>query len=384
MDKLTVNTQIVSMRREVRRARVHVINKLVRESKKLKNKNGSEEQKKKNERKAERFMEEVFIIKPGESLHNKALARLSSHPNVSTHVSQFHSKFPTWNLTLPQILLSLGKKKKKKSKNSKGSESDKKTITKPSKETNVQGSCNVSDGENVNPQTSVNLCEDSEEDSSAEIQKVAKNMTKKESKKGSIKVGVLDSEAGIIIAKKSSAEVKKFTEHLAAVNSCDENTESDENVESTFPPAEGTTVDPFFVCVDGETEYLTNIKVETRESDETNKQNKTKVQKHFSWNKNDDKQENRMERRKMREYKPKNPNFRSFQQRTSVFKYNSGEKRKQPVFVKKTKEDGREKQISKAGNDGPVHPSWEAKKKLKDQQHAIFAFQGKKIKFDDD
>jgi hypothetical protein len=39
--------------------------------------------------------------------------------------------------------------------------------------------------------------------------------------------------------------------------------------------------------------------------------------------------------------------------------------------------------FSVADDDGPVHPSWEAKKKLKEQQGAVFAFKGKKIKFDD-
>lgn len=36
-----------------------------------------------------------------------------------------------------------------------------------------------------------------------------------------------------------------------------------------------------------------------------------------------------------------------------------------------------------AGDNGPIHPSWEAKKKLKEQQCDVFAFKGKKIKFDD-
>jgi hypothetical protein len=34
-------------------------------------------------------------------------------------------------------------------------------------------------------------------------------------------------------------------------------------------------------------------------------------------------------------------------------------------------------------DDRPIHPSWEAKKKLKEQQCAVFAFKGKKINFDD-
>lgn len=39
--------------------------------------------------------------------------------------------------------------------------------------------------------------------------------------------------------------------------------------------------------------------------------------------------------------------------------------------------------FSVADDNGPIHPSWEAKKKLKEQQCDVFAFKGKKIKFDD-
>jgi hypothetical protein len=53
------------MRQEARKAKLHTISKLVREIRRLRNKNGSEEQKKKNNRKADRFMEEVHIIKVG-------------------------------------------------------------------------------------------------------------------------------------------------------------------------------------------------------------------------------------------------------------------------------------------------------------------------------
>lgn len=51
------------MRQVVRRSRVHIINKLARETKKLKEKKGSEEQVIKNKKKAERFMNELMAIK---------------------------------------------------------------------------------------------------------------------------------------------------------------------------------------------------------------------------------------------------------------------------------------------------------------------------------
>jgi len=57
--------QIVSMRQKVNKAKLYTVNKLVRELRRLKSKNGSEEQKKKFNRKAERLMEEVLVIKVG-------------------------------------------------------------------------------------------------------------------------------------------------------------------------------------------------------------------------------------------------------------------------------------------------------------------------------
>lgn len=55
--------QIVEMRKCVRQSRIHSIHKLSREIKKLKEKKGTDEQKIKNLKKAERFVEEIGIMK---------------------------------------------------------------------------------------------------------------------------------------------------------------------------------------------------------------------------------------------------------------------------------------------------------------------------------
>jgi len=51
------------MRHIVRKSKVHIINKLLREAKKLKLKKGNEEQIVKNKKKAERFINELLVIK---------------------------------------------------------------------------------------------------------------------------------------------------------------------------------------------------------------------------------------------------------------------------------------------------------------------------------
>jgi hypothetical protein len=53
------------MRQKVNKAKLYTVNKLIREMRRLKSKNGSAEQKKKYNRKAERFMEEVLVTKVG-------------------------------------------------------------------------------------------------------------------------------------------------------------------------------------------------------------------------------------------------------------------------------------------------------------------------------
>jgi phage host-nuclease inhibitor protein Gam len=57
------------MRQEVKKAKLYTINKLTRESRRLKSRNGPEEIKKKYNRKAERLMEEVLTVKVGTSVH---------------------------------------------------------------------------------------------------------------------------------------------------------------------------------------------------------------------------------------------------------------------------------------------------------------------------
>lgn len=58
------------MRHIVRKSKVHTINKLSREAKKLKAKKGSEEQIDKNKNKAERFVNELMVIKVPIFLYN--------------------------------------------------------------------------------------------------------------------------------------------------------------------------------------------------------------------------------------------------------------------------------------------------------------------------
>ncbi|KDR07073.1 serum response factor-binding protein 1 isoform X2 [Zootermopsis nevadensis] len=416
MDKLTLNNQIVSMRQEARKAKLHTISKLVREVRKLRSKNGSEDQKKKNNRKADRFMEEVLIIKKlkddeiskfalcnskmsseiifdlATSLKDKALTRLSKQPSISTRVSEFRMKFPAWDVIVPQLLLKLGDKKakKKKENKSKTCEDKEKDVVKSYKEDQAElvKSCTIDDiSEKNQAVTSLNPITIHSQDRQQKIpltsEKKPKNLSEELSRE-SVRAEIDD--AGIRnemkIGENSLAEVKRFTEHLKSENNIENNNLDLVNPTPVSPSA--TIVDPFFVCEDGKTAYLTSVKGNSGFNEGSDIYKKENLSKQPTWIKNDEKRFFQAERRKnLLVQKPKMPNFRTFQQRPPA--YNSENRTKQSSYLKqKINIVHNEKNHSQTtDNTSPIHPSWEAKKKLKEQQCAVFAFQGKKIKFDD-
>ncbi|CAK9824906.1 Serum response factor-binding protein 1 [Anthophora retusa] len=63
MKKIELNNEIVLLRQIVRQARICVVNKLVREAKKLRSNHGNEKQLEKNKHKAEKLLREVFALK---------------------------------------------------------------------------------------------------------------------------------------------------------------------------------------------------------------------------------------------------------------------------------------------------------------------------------
>ncbi|XP_045427830.1 serum response factor-binding protein 1 isoform X2 [Pipistrellus kuhlii] len=77
---LNLNNEVVKMRKEVKRIRVLVIRKLVRSVSRLKSKKGTEEALLKNQRRAQRLLEEIHAMKPESTATERAIARLAMHP----------------------------------------------------------------------------------------------------------------------------------------------------------------------------------------------------------------------------------------------------------------------------------------------------------------
>ncbi|XP_053557573.1 serum response factor-binding protein 1 isoform X2 [Bombina bombina] len=101
---LNLNNEVVKMRKDVKKVKVLTIRKLTRHNAKLKSKKGTEELLQKNQRRAQRLLEEIQAIKevkpddvtktalqkeinfekickkPGSTVQNRAIARLATHP----------------------------------------------------------------------------------------------------------------------------------------------------------------------------------------------------------------------------------------------------------------------------------------------------------------
>ncbi|PNF41099.1 hypothetical protein B7P43_G06237 [Cryptotermes secundus] len=384
---------IVSMRQQARKAKLYTINKLIRESRRLKSRNGPEEQKKKYNKKAERLMEEMLILKklkddevskfalcntkkaseiiadPAVPLKEKALARVSNQSNISACVTQFHMKFPAWVDIVPQLLLKLGEKaRKKKNRKLKIRENDRGKVT-------VSSKTEICTHESICSKDQTVMYPNCDESVVIHNQDRQQEMPKDLSEKISKESVCLKSET------RSLAEVKRFTELLKAKNDTENDSLDVINLTSVASSC-GTTVDPFFMCEDGKTEYLTSVKVDTSSNEGVYIHERERLSK-SARNKSDEKRFFQAERRKsMQEQKPKNSSFKAFQQQSTNI---SGNRSKQSSYSRQKISviHHEKKQSPLTDNNSPIHPSWEAKKKLKEQQCAVFAFQGKKIKFDD-
>lgn len=123
------------MRHAVRQARVCIVNKLVKEAKNLRNKNGSEAQLERNKRKADKLIAEVYalktikdddisifgilnerglteILQDQSSSHNlRITARVAYYKNLMRRIMQFRDRFPDYKKYLTE------EKKKSKLKN---------------------------------------------------------------------------------------------------------------------------------------------------------------------------------------------------------------------------------------------------------------------------
>ncbi|XP_038026570.2 serum response factor-binding protein 1 isoform X3 [Anas platyrhynchos] len=80
--------EVVKMRKDVKKVRVLTIRRLTRHIGKLKLKKGSEDLKLKNQKRVERLIEEIHAMKPKATASERAIARLATHPLLKHKIAE--------------------------------------------------------------------------------------------------------------------------------------------------------------------------------------------------------------------------------------------------------------------------------------------------------
>ncbi|XP_070791811.1 serum response factor-binding protein 1 isoform X3 [Pituophis catenifer annectens] len=88
---MNLNNEVVKMRKEVKKIRVLTIRKLTRHIAKLKAKKGTKDAVLKNQRRAQRLLEEIHAMKPSSTARDRAIARLISHPLLKTKIANIEA-----------------------------------------------------------------------------------------------------------------------------------------------------------------------------------------------------------------------------------------------------------------------------------------------------
>ncbi|XP_067839121.1 serum response factor-binding protein 1 isoform X2 [Heptranchias perlo] len=84
---VNVNNEVVKLRKDVKKARALIIRKLTRNIAQLKAKKGTQDAILKNQRRAERLLEDIHTMKPSSTVAERAVARIASHPLVSNKIA---------------------------------------------------------------------------------------------------------------------------------------------------------------------------------------------------------------------------------------------------------------------------------------------------------
>lgn len=405
MSKVEINNEIVLLRRSVRQARFCTVNKLIRESKRLRMNHGDQKQLDKNKNRADKLVREVYALKkikddqisqygikhfeklndilqnPSTDDKTRAMIKIIRHKPLNAKIKEFVEKFPDYD-----AYLSSKKKKHVANKPSRKSErltkraesdaghlTDQLSLKDLQKSTDdeadqIQSPSDHEDDHNDTNDKSVSesLAKEPKEKpdtipaKKARSSKSAKIHTPEESSKNKASPSVK------VISKE--ATVKRFTEILQGEEKIDDEPSTSKSPDASINLEK--VVDDFFMSADGENTHLRVTapwKGDDTHSDEhiasnygANAAPRTRSAKDNSYGR-------RIERRNgRRETKQGKNTLEKFGQSSR------GNSRPQ-----------RRKEIAQAeATSESLHPSWIAKKKQ--QEILKQGFQGKKIMFDDD
>lgn len=370
------------MRYDVRRSKVHMINKLSRQAKLLKNKKGTEEQVGKNKYKAERLIKEISLIKQIKNdevsrlalitaveelqkiqndtkllLVTRSMAKLAMHKFIVASVDEFRRKHPDWQQLLPSLL-----EKQKKTKQVKVDKSSEAVVNNSHKST-------VSTKENLDGSDTNNPLEMEHDSNSGNYSKQENNNKKKNVCKKKIKKEKFSSDSGDEVNDKHCRPT------------IEQNSEESDVQNENKGSGEMKVVDPFFMTIEN-TEYITSqVPTLEKSSNVTDS-----IQNRKFGSNNIRLQDKNVSKENWKHFKSKNSLFNQSYKNDTI-PSNSFNSNTRALNSKARSSGGTHHERSahqSSDNDKlkqeKLHPSWEAKKKLS----SIAKFEGKKITFDDD
>ncbi|XP_034016484.1 serum response factor-binding protein 1 isoform X1 [Thalassophryne amazonica] len=456
---LNLNNEVVKMRKEVKRVRALIIRKLTRQISALKKKKGNEKEVERNQRRADRLLEEIHAMKtlapdlvtrtalqqnlsfeqvcrnPKCKISERAVARIATHPQFNRKIQDIKAGIEAFK----EERMKGGKKRGRKVQNEAPnvavalphSDREERDVEDKSVEQNKPNNSDVfpKDTEDVTvgiPETADTADVQKEEmqpskgtrPKNSETKVIEKNKPENKVKKSNVKPAPKDQEASDV--ESSDGETKEYFDDSTEERFYKQSSESDDS--------DG--VDDFFLgkvsrfkkrkkksteakkMHDGKVTTSELVKSELHEVEPSLKLKSAKLQSVFCSTLSG----TTADRHKgSSRFRSQGNEKRGGGQSTNYIGWPKGQKqdketrgrsgavyKKHPAseekgFASTGQERGRgrgdfTRQTDRKGGRGfshqapqqALHPSWEASKKRKEQEGQILAFQGKKIKFDED
>ncbi|KAM3849021.1 serum response factor-binding protein 1 isoform 2-T2 [Vipera latastei] len=381
---LNLNNEVVKMRKEVKKIRVLTIRKLTRHIAKLKGKKGTEESVLKNHRRAQRLLEEIHAMKPNSTARDRAIARLISHPLLKTKIANIKAAVEDFKNARqePARAISSTEQQLEEQLNKHPGETQHSVSSKTLKQAESQAKTTAIEKPQIDRGEKQHNFESGK-------QKMADNMKKCPSYTSAVP----DTENGKLIhqdqtGNTESSQEKVYLNHIVktAVDGSDEEDADknegsgkeecfDDSTEERFynessGTDESNNNDDFFI---GKVKRMKKKRTantsqptdpNSKDSNQGSKAGKLESEFYYSLS-NTQKPEH--VKRNIRAHLPRNK---------TTFEKNHPQKRMpKGSAVKYT--------IKRSPPQQPLHPSWEASRKMREQISQITAFQGKKIKFED-
>uniref|UniRef100_A0A8B9XAA4 Serum response factor-binding protein 1 n=1 Tax=Bos mutus grunniens TaxID=30521 RepID=A0A8B9XAA4_BOSMU len=397
---LNLNNEVVKMRKEVKRIRVLVIRKLVRSVGRLKSKKGSEDALLKNQRRAQRLLEEIRAMKPDSTAAERAIARLAVHPLLKKKIDVLKAAVKSFKDARQNVV-------EVKSSNSASEENHSKDTL-----------CSNDDASKLQHEGTI-IREQKEKEAKILAKKLINNSKEKIAKmdhgpkamdvpNSLSKPSGKDSPASSASQKtpsdpkmKALSKTKKMKESSSSLDVDSDGEELYEEEKEYFDDSteerfykqssmseDSDSGDDFFI---GKVKRARKKESSCRFSDkEQNPQNLLLEEGILETHQNlqNDKNKPRTEARRFESVffqslsgsKSLERNHREQVPRSKTMDFQHTEPQNKNQFNKKAQ---RGFENTKQKSQLPLHPSWEASRRRKEQQSKIAVFQGKKITFDD-